>query len=99
MDVVGMASYLDFLYSEPAIYFVLIWALFWRGLGLWHAGKNGQKYWFLAMFVLNTVGILPIIYLFIFSKTPLSKQCKEIFRPTKKQGKKKSRRSTSKKKR
>lgn len=96
MDITTMASYLDVLYTEPTIYFLLVWVIFWRGLGLWHAGKNRQKSWFIALFVLNTIGILPIIYLFFFSKTPLMKQCREIFgrkgkKPKKKVQRKKKR--------
>ncbi len=100
MNFVGMASYLSTLYTEPVIYFVFIWTLFWKGFGLWYAGKNKQKYWFIAMFLLNTVGILPIIYLFIFSKTPMGKQCRKIFsKAAKKKGKKRARKTSRKKKR
>ena len=47
---------------------VLIWTLFWKGCALWIAGKNNKKWWFLALLVLNTVGILEIIYIFYFAK-------------------------------
>ncbi len=45
---------------------VLAWTIFWKGLGMWHAARNKQKYWFIAMLVLNTAGLLPIIYLLWF---------------------------------
>ncbi|MDD5721003.1 MAG: DUF5652 family protein [Candidatus Pacebacteria bacterium] len=47
---------------------ILIWSLFWKGCALWTASKNNQKGWFLALLVLNTVGILEIIYIFYVSK-------------------------------
>jgi len=50
------------------IYPVLIWSTIWKGLALWRAAKNGQKYWFIALLVINTVGVLEIIYLRFFSK-------------------------------
>lgn len=40
-----------------------VWDLVWRGLALWKAAKKRQKWWFVALLVLNTVGILPIAYL------------------------------------
>ena len=43
---------------------VLIWTLAWKALGLWHSAKRDQPWWFLAMLVFNTMGILEIIYLF-----------------------------------
>lgn len=36
-----------------------------RGMALWHAAKNGQKYWFIALLTINSVGILPLIYLLL----------------------------------
>ncbi len=43
-----------------------IWSLIWEGLGLWHSARNKQKGWFLAILILNTLGLLPIIYLIWF---------------------------------
>lgn len=52
----------------PTVIFVLlaIWEIVWKGLGLWTAAKNNQKYWFVAILVINSVGILPILYLYVF---------------------------------
>lgn len=47
---------------------ILVWSLLWKGLGLWSAAKHSQKNWFIVMLVVNTVGILEIIYLFRFAK-------------------------------
>ena len=47
---------------------IMIWALFWKGCALWIAGKKDEKKWFLALLILNTAGILEIIYIFYFSK-------------------------------
>jgi hypothetical protein len=35
----------------------------WKGLALWAAGKRKEKTWFIVLFLVNTVGILEIIYL------------------------------------
>ncbi|HEV7121593.1 MAG TPA: DUF5652 family protein [Candidatus Paceibacterota bacterium] len=45
-----------------------VWTLIWKGLGLWRAARNGQKWWFLAFLIINDLGILEIIYLLWFRK-------------------------------
>lgn len=41
------------------------WSLVWKGLALWKAAKKKEVEWFLAILILNTLGILPIIYLIL----------------------------------
>ena len=48
--------------------FVILWSLIWKGFALWHSAQRGDKWWFIAFLVVNTVGILEIIYLFGFIK-------------------------------
>lgn len=43
---------------------LVVWSLFWKGLALWHSARRGNPYWFLAFLILNTLGILELIYLF-----------------------------------
>jgi len=52
----------------PLLILILFWALPWKGVALWKAAKNGHKKWFIALFLLNTLAILEIIYIFFFSK-------------------------------
>lgn len=47
---------------------IMLWSLLWKGLALWHSGRRGQVWWFVAMLLINTMGILEIIYLFGFAK-------------------------------
>ncbi|MGB4076831.1 MAG: DUF5652 family protein [Minisyncoccia bacterium] len=47
---------------------ITIWMLVWKALALWHAARNKQRWWFLALLIVNTVGILEIIYLAWFRK-------------------------------
>lgn len=60
------------LYSDgslSALFLVLvIWSLVWKGLALWKAARLGAKPWFIVMLVLNTVGVLEILYIFVFSR-------------------------------
>ena len=45
-----------------------LWALLWQGCALWRAAHNHQMRWFVVLLVLNTFGILEIVYLFYFQK-------------------------------
>ncbi|MEW6141872.1 MAG: DUF5652 family protein [Chloroflexota bacterium] len=49
-------------------WFVLVWSMVWKGIALWKAGRNGQLGWYVAMFIVNTAGILEILYIFIFGR-------------------------------
>ncbi len=51
-----------------ALFAIFAWSLLWKGLALWNAAKNSQRNWFMIMLVLNTIGILEIVYLFAFAK-------------------------------
>lgn len=51
------------------MFFVLmLWSLFWKAWALWVAARRGEKIWFGVMLVVNTVGILEILYIYVFSK-------------------------------
>jgi len=52
----------------PFLLLILLWSLFWKGLALWHSGRRGQPWWFVIILIVNTVGILEIIYLFAVAK-------------------------------
>ncbi|MFO8053740.1 MAG: DUF5652 family protein [Bacteroidales bacterium] len=40
-----------------------IWDFIWKLAGMYRAARLGQKIWFVILALLNTLGILPIIYL------------------------------------
>ena len=54
--------------NKWALVFIMIWTIFWKGCALWIAGKKDEKKWFLALLILNTVGILEIVYIFYIAK-------------------------------
>lgn len=41
-----------------------IWTIMWKGYSVWTAVKHGHKGWFIALLLLNTIGILDMIYIF-----------------------------------
>lgn len=57
------------LIQNPWIIAVLaIWTLPWKGWALWIAARKSSKPWFIALLLLNTLAILEILYIFVFSK-------------------------------
>lgn len=48
-----------------------LWSLVWQGLALWKSARNDDRYWFLALLLIHTAGILDILYLFVFAKNKL----------------------------
>jgi hypothetical protein len=52
----------------PILVLVILWSIFWKGLALWHSGRRGRPWWFVILLIVNTLGILEIIYLFAVAK-------------------------------
>lgn len=48
---------------------IVLWEAVWKLLALWKSARKGSVIWFIALAIFNTVGILSILYIFIFSKT------------------------------
>ena len=51
---------------------IVVWSLIWKGLALWRAAHRGEKVWFIVFLLINTAGILEIIYLFFITGAKLS---------------------------
>lgn len=47
---------------------VFAWILIWKGLALWKAARKNDMWWFVALLVINLLGILEIFYYFVFSE-------------------------------
>ncbi len=47
---------------------IILWSLPWKGYALWRASQRKEVGWFIALFLINTLGVLEILYLFIFIK-------------------------------
>lgn len=54
----------------PLILLVAVWTVAIKGYALWHAARANQMYWFIALLIINTLGILELIYLFWFHEKP-----------------------------
>ncbi|KHO53816.1 MAG: hypothetical protein QT05_C0001G0038 [archaeon GW2011_AR13] len=66
---------------------LVIWEVVWKLIALWKSARNNDLVWFILIALLNTVGILPIIYIFFFSEkkkisviSKIKKSAKKIVR-------------------
>ena len=51
-----------------ALSILIVWEIFWKGLALWKAARRNDKVWYVILLIINSVGILEIVYIFVFSK-------------------------------
>jgi len=90
-------SALDFILNNPELsagmiaflIIVIIWEAVWKLIAMWKSARKGHVVWFIVLAVFNTVGILPILYLYLFSKIDLSEPDKKIKSKRKSKKKKK----------
>lgn len=59
----------QFLINNPwIIWLIIFWTIPWKGVALWRSAKLNKKTWFIVFLVINTLGILEILYIYFFSK-------------------------------
>jgi heme A synthase len=46
---------------------VVVWSAIWKLMAMWKAAKKGAIAWFIVFGLVNTVGILEILYIYVFS--------------------------------
>ncbi len=68
---------------------ILLWSVVWKLLAFWKSARKGQVIWFIAFAIINTLGILEILYIYVFSDMKMKKTSLK---------KKTSKKKTSKKK-
>jgi len=71
------AQIMQFLLANPLVLIIfIIWTFTWKGIALWMSAKRDQKNWFIAILVLNTLGILEIAYI-LYTKNKEKKEEEE----------------------
>jgi hypothetical protein len=66
---------------------IVIWSGIWKAIALWKSARNKQIVWFVVLCILNTIGLVEIIYLAFFQKD--MNTAKPAVKPVKKVVKKK----------
>lgn len=83
MNYWGGTNYYNFTGMKFGMFGLLIplviLDLILRGYALWKSARKDQNIWFVALLLINSVGVLPIIYLLINrDQTKSSKKLKKI---------------------
>ena len=60
---------MDYTTLTILILIATLWTIPWKGVALWKAAKKNHLIWFIALLIFNTLAILEILYIFVFSKT------------------------------
>ena len=51
----------------------IVWVLPWKGIALWKSARNSQKIWYIVFFIINSMAVLEILYIFFFQKKSTAK--------------------------
>lgn len=46
----------------------VLWSIPWKGIALWKAARLSHKKWFIVILILNTLGIVEILYIFFVAR-------------------------------
>ncbi len=81
--ILAMASFLEISVTALIVLILIgIWDGVWKIIALWKSARNNNLVWFVVLAIINSAGILPILYIFVFSKmgkkqvqaTPIAKK-------------------------
>lgn len=71
-----MENFFVTTYGIVAFILLIIWSTVWKGLALWRAAKQNSTVWFVVFVILNTAGVLEIIYLYFIARKKSGTQAK-----------------------
>lgn len=55
-----------------------IWTIAWKGIALWKSARKNQLTWFIILLLVNTIGILEILYIYVFSEMKFDEKPRKI---------------------
>ena len=59
---------------------IFIWSYAWKLAALWKSARKGSIVWFVVLALVNTVGILEILYIFVFSEMKMKPKAQRKMR-------------------
>ena len=57
-----------FPYFLPFLIILILWELVWKLIAMWKSAKNNHLVWFICIGIINSIGILPIVYILTHRK-------------------------------
>lgn len=78
MNYLNLVGGVGSSYAGPAdkimLAVIIVWSIVWKGLALWRAARDRSVWWFVIFMIVNTLGILEIVYLLFFSKAVMARR-------------------------
>ena len=56
--------FFPYVFFNVFVILIVVWTVVWKIYAVWIACKHNHKRWFVALIILNTMGILEIFYIF-----------------------------------
>lgn len=67
--IAGQQPMPEWMMISPIILAILlVWSIIWKGIALWKSARLSQKWWFVILLIVNTFGILEIVYILFVAK-------------------------------
>jgi len=57
-----------FIWLIPVVLALTLWESVWKIIAMWRSARNNDMAWFISIAIINTIGILPIVYLLSHKK-------------------------------
>lgn len=82
MDPMGMGAMAAAFGISPIVFTLIflaltVWSLVLKGLALWASAREEHRAWFIVMLIVNTFGILELVYLLFFRKRKAAEEPNE----------------------
>lgn len=62
MELISMSWFL------PTVIALAIWDIIWKLVAMWYAARDKQKLWYILLVLFNSIGVLPILYIYVIRK-------------------------------
>ena len=72
----------------PLVYLLVLLDLILKGITLFKSAQRNQKVWFVALLLINSLGLLPIVYLLVNNDVQLKQMYSVSPKTAKKSGRK-----------
>lgn len=67
-QVFGIDTLMSTIGVTTLVVILIVWSLAWKGYALWIAAHKGSKPWFILLLLVNSIGILDIVYIYLVAK-------------------------------
>ncbi|MDP2734604.1 MAG: DUF5652 family protein [bacterium] len=62
------SAFIGLLFNPFVLLGLALWTIPWKAVALWRAAQARERKWFVALLLVNTLALLEILYIFVFSK-------------------------------